>query len=425
MSGRDGAVRRELRRSQLWAFAGYARRLPGFLRRRVDADESRSWVEESLRARAANFCRILELAVFRNLRSPYRPLFEDAGIELADVVQLVREQGLEGTLGRLYDAGVRVTLDEFKDARLFAGTQPRPLARQASFDNPLLRATLAGTTGGSAGAPRRVLLDLDFLEYQIAYDWLIEAAHTGLRGRPVALWHPALPSLTGLNNALRYAKRGIALERWFSQNGFGAGRGPGREVLLTASTIFASRAWGPSIPRPEYVPLPAASEVARWLARKTRDQAPALLTTTAGGCVRVCLAAHEHELDISGTVFRIGGEPLTPGKARVVDATGCRALVDYSMAEIGRIGIPCGAPHALDDVHLVTDKLALIRRDRAVGRSLQVGALHVTALHPLCPKLMINVETGDYGTLERRECGCVIGDVGLEQHAHTSAATRS
>ena len=75
----------------------------------------------------------------------------------------------------------------------------------------------------------------------------------------------------------------------------------------------------------------------------------ALVNTNASSGTRICLAARERGLDISGTVFRLGGEPLTPARARVVASTGGRAATQYGMGEIGPIGLPCGDPEVEDE----------------------------------------------------------------------------
>jgi hypothetical protein len=83
------------------------------------------------------------------------------------------------------------------------------------------------------------------------------------------------------------------------------------------------------------------------------------------------------------------------------------------------IGLACRAPHAPDDVHLVSDKTATIQRDRAVGGSgARVAALFHTTLLPASPKVMLNVESGDYGVLEERECGCGVLPRGFRRHLH-------
>ena len=48
-----------------------------------------------------------------------------------------------------------------------------------------------------------------------------------------------------------------------------------------------------------------------------------------------------------------------------------------------------------------------------------MGALVYTTLLPYSPKVMLNVESDDYGELEARSCGCVFEELGLRLHLHT------
>lgn len=68
-------------------------------------------------------------------------------------------------------------------------------------------------------------------------------------------------------------------------------------------------------------------------------------------------------------------------------------------------------------MHVLQDKVALIQRRTSVPGA-EVAAFFLTTLLPSCPKLMLNVETGDYGVLERRACGCGLDQLGLGQHVH-------
>lgn len=405
----------------LTAFARYARRLPGFLTHPVGAEEAGGRFAAALASREENFLHLIRYAVLPHARSPYRALLAHAGIEYGDVARMVEKDGVEGALARLFDAGVRVSHDEFKGRQPLRRSGLTLATDVRDFDNPLLGATLAGTTGASRGRGTRVPFDLDFLAYRVVDDWLTAAAHGDLDGRPVALWRPAPPGVAGLNNALLLAKRGVRIERWFAHHGYMPRRGFRRGLLLTGYTVLASRVWGTTpIPLPEKTPAEAAAIVAGWLAAKRAAGSPGLLNASASSCVRVCQAAQEHSIDIAGSVFRVGGEPFTEGKARVVRESGCRALAHYGMTEIGRIGLPCAAPEALDDVHLTSDRLAVLRRERPAGSGLgRVGAFHFTTLHPRSPKLMLNTESGDYGMITERDCGCAIGRAGLSRHLHS------
>ena len=94
----------------------------------------------------------------RNPRSPYRPLFAQAGIELGDLAVLVRSEGLDRALGRLYDAGVRVAYEEFKGRRPLERPGLTLAVQPDDFDNPALGLAVGWTTAGSRGPARRVLL---------------------------------------------------------------------------------------------------------------------------------------------------------------------------------------------------------------------------------------------------------------------------
>lgn len=404
-------------RRELGALARYASGLRRFLREPLTRDEARALVTAGLEARGENFLRLLDSAVFRRKRSPYSALFRLAGIEAGDVARLVRDDGVEAALGRLYDAGVYVGLDEFKGRRPIVRPGLELEVDPGDFDLPLPGRAMPGRTGGSRGPARRVLVDLDHRLHQAAYHSLTMEAFA-LDGRPLAVWRAAPPAFAGIGAVVTHAKLGIVFDRWFSQTRLTPRGGLAREYLFTVATLLAGRTTGRRLPFPRHVPVGEAQPVARWLAEKKAEGPPAYVSTTASSGVRACLAALESGLDIEGTFFRLGGEPFTPAKARVFERAGCVAVGNYSLTEAGRVGIPCADPAALDDYHIATDKLALIRRDRPIGRDgSSVGAFMLTTVGPSCPKLMINVDTGDYGTLVERDCRCPLGLLGLRLHA--------
>ena len=47
---------------------------------------------------------------------------------------------------------------------------------------------------------------------------------------------------------------------------------------------------------------------------------------------------------------------------------------------------------------------------------MHVDAFRITSLFPTSPKVFINMENGDYGTLETRSCGCKLDALGLTTH---------
>jgi hypothetical protein len=160
--------------------------------------------------------------------------------------------------------------------------------------------------------------------------------------------------------------------------------------------------------------------MARWLAEMSAVGRPAQLETNHSPAVRICLAALDHGLDIGGTVFHLTGEPYTPAKAEALANAGARALDRYANVECGVMGIACASPSSFDDQHLVRDKLALLKVAKQMpGITGSVEALFLTTLTPNTPKLMLNVETGDYATVSERDCGCPFGELGFSTHLST------
>jgi hypothetical protein len=393
-------------------------RLPAFFRETIGPDRARALVSTWRGRREESFLELLERAVYANPGSPYRPLLEAAGIELGDARRLVADRGLEGALARLRDVGVYTTLDEFKGrAPLERGEVSRPLG-DGDFDNPLIAGQWWGATGGSRGTSSRVAVDLTRLQHESAYQSLVRRSFR-LDGRPFGIWRVIPPSRAGLNNYLYQVKSGASVQRWFNPYRPPRDRESLSFALFTAYTLRAGRRFGGELRRPEYCPTDEAGRVAGWLAECRRAGRPAVLDAQAGLGVRACLAALDRGLDISGTFFRFGGEPFTEAKSEVVAATGSRAACHYSMTELGRVGCACGDPAALDDVHFMSDKLALLQNDRRVGSTRStVAILAYTTLLPNTSKIMINVESDDYAVVSERACDCAFGELGLTTHLH-------
>jgi hypothetical protein len=400
----------------LAVFVRYARRLPRFLRNTLTREEARRTIEQQLRAREESFLAILDRAVYRNDRSPYRGLLAAAGLVLGDVARLVREFGLEGALARLYDAGVRITLDEFKGRAPIERPGLSMPRGDRAFDNPLVTKHLELASGGSRGPRRRTAVDLDLLEYEAAHHLLFCDAFD-LWERPFCLWQTTLPSGSGINNALRQLRVGRPVAAWFSPYRAPPGLEPLKYAIFTAYSIGAARLFGARLAGPEHCPPEQAERVARWLAERKAEGQPAWLDAQAALAVRACTAAGAEGLDISGTFFRLASEPFTEEKAAVIADAGGHAVCHYSMSEVSRVAVACGDPASFDDMHFLADKLAVIQRDRSVGVSgATVGAFYYTTLLLSSPKVMINVESDDYGQLEERSCGCPWGQVGLTLH---------
>jgi hypothetical protein len=86
------------------------------------------------------------------------------------------------------------------------------------------------------------------------------------------------------------------------------------------------------------------------------------------------------------------------------------------MGETGRIAVACPRGEAVDDAHIVEDKMAVIQEPRRGGSGAPAPVNVYTTLHGATPKLMLNVESDDYGLLARRSCGCLLDEVGYDLH---------
>ncbi len=394
----------------LWALRRY-------LAHTLTLAEAEEQIRRHLREREAGFLRVLRQGIFDHEPSPYRKLLAHYRIGYDDVAAWVRERGVEGALGSLYDAGVYVTLDQFKGRAPIERPGFSLRTEAANFDSPILTSYFAAETGGSGGTPRRIRVDLDALGYEAAYA-LIAAQRLGQEIEPYAIWRPIPPAAAALKDVLRRAKAGLSIGRWFSQTDPHMLRD--KQAAFTGLMVRTLRFWGARIAIPEHVPTEQAHVVARWLAQQTAAGRPGHMSLGASSAIRVCTTAQELGLDISGAMFRVGGEPHTEAKAQIIRQAGAHSINSYAMSEVGRIGVTCGNPSALDQVHLVADKMALIQRPPSGQRGDDsIGAFYLTTLLPTLPKLMLNVETGDYGVVEERDCGCPWSALGLHTCIHT------
>lgn len=399
---------------QLRMYKRFALGLPAHLRRRITIDEARAIVAERLVRREGNFLRMMERTVYARPSSPYRWLVDQAGIELGDLKATLRDCGLETTLGGLREAGVYVTFQEFKGSvpmvRNGRDFHPRP----ADFGNPLLGGSYEAESGGSTGTPRRVITDLANLLAQSPALMLFDDAH-GLLGLPGGLWLEPLPA-SGLNGILSWAPYGAVPERWFTSLGRDYRRAL-RFRLANRAAFAIARAVGVKIPHPEYVPHDDTIRIARWAAGARDREGGSLLRTSVSRAVRVALAASEAGLDLTGVAITAGSEPPTVAKVGTILRSGARLATHYFSMEVGAIGMGCARPVDPNDQHFLSDHLAVITNPRAVpGFDRPVGPFHFTTLLPTARSILLNVETDDYGWIERRRCGCPLAEAGYDLH---------
>ncbi len=385
----------------------FARDLPPFVRTPIRYDQAVDTVRDNVARRSARLLELVERSVEGNARSPYRRLLLAAGCEPGDIRAMVAADGPEGTLARLARAGVYVTFDELKGrAEAVRGSQRFHFA-ESDFDNPNPVPHFSLRTGGTGGSPRRIERSLRMVD-GIVFDKIVAHAAHGITRPEHVFWMTA-----PIVNMLSFARMGEPTAAWFYP----------LEELPSATRIGAryvaaiGRLGGYRFPIPRTASLQNTGHIVDWLAPRMRAGRTVCLSATASAAVRVAVAAAERGLVLDGVYFLTSGEPVTAARRRELDASGARTIVNYGMVEAGLMAISCGAPDGPDDLHVLSSRFALIRRPRPVANSATtVAAFLLTTLDPDAPKVLINAETGDYGDLRRRECGCLLGRVGLREH---------
>ncbi len=386
-----------------------------YLRRPLTPEDCHRRARAGLAQRSASFLRMLEHGVFGVPSSPYRRLLEHADVGMSDLRLSVEDKGVERTLSDLHAAGVYLTLGEFKGRTPIVRGGLTIYTRTRDFDNPLSGRHVMTTTGGSRSSGTRIYVDLAHYEQDAVYDYLFAEAF-GLLDRPWGSWRTTPPHGAGIKSHLSRAKLGRRSVEWFSQSRLRFRSRAWKHAVLMETVFLGSLVAGRPVRRPRHVPLKEAWRVAAWLEEQRSAGNPALLNTNAASGVRVAMAALERSMDISGTVFRLGGEPFTEAKASVLRSAGALGASHYTMGETGRIAVACPKGEAVDDAHIVEDKIAIIQKPRSGGSGEPAPVNVYTTLHGATPKLMLNVESDDYGPLTRRSCGCLLDEVGYDLH---------
>jgi hypothetical protein len=397
-------------------YGRFALGLRGFLRKTITLEEAQAIVGQRLAERETNFLRLVERGIFGYPRSPYLPLLKLAQVELGDIQNMVRAKGLEDALRALREAGVYITFEEFKGREPIVRHWQVIRVQIHDFDNPHLKHYYYTQSGGTTGAGTRVAVDLDHLVAQTPLIMLAHHAH-GVLHVPTAIWHSILPDSTGINNILHGIRFGHLAQKWFSPVTSRDLRPSLKNRLATQYIIAMGRLSGVRIPAPELVNLDQAIVVARWAAETLKVQGVCLIRAHLSMALRIYIAAREEGLDLAGVIFMGGGEPPTPAKVSEITRAGERWIPNYFFSEAGAIGWGCARPADSNDIHLFKDALALIQFPRRVPNSgISVDAFYFTTLLPTAPKLMLNVESDDYGVIENRPCGCPLETYGFTEH---------
>ncbi|MGH9200444.1 MAG: hypothetical protein ACRD2A_04320, partial [Vicinamibacterales bacterium] len=386
-----------------------------FLKHRLTLEEAKQIVRDRMAHREEHFLRMIETSIYGYPRSPYLPLLKMAGCGLGDLRTLVRQEGVEGALRQLRDQGVYVTFEEFKGRQpIVRNGQTIPVTAR-DFDNPIARREFRFQTGGSTGAASTVASNLDHIAARAPNRVVTLAAH-GLLGAPTALWRGILPD-RGIGQIFFGALIGNVPQRWFSPFGRRESRSWLKYVLATYYPMLCMRLAGLHVPLPTYVNEDDAIIVARWAADTAKAHGRCLIRTGISRGVRLALAAQANGLDLTGVTLTGGGEPPTLAKVGAINRSGARFVPNYGMSEASQPGSGCVNPVDASDVHLFKDAVALFTHPYHVDTfGVTVPSFNMTTLLPTTPKIMLNVQTDDYGIVEERHCGCELESYGYTTH---------
>lgn len=401
-------------RDDVKMYARFTRDMRKFLGQRLSLSQARAIVQQRMQEREQNFLRLVERAVYGHSTSPYLALLQHARYDLPDLRARVGEIGLTDTLRELREAGVYIDFEEFKGRAPIVRDGLELAVKASDFDNPYLSGYLTKESGGSTGSGTRTSQDLDHYAALAPHQMLARQAH-GVLDVPFVIWRGILPDGSGMNNVLQSTYYGHPPALWFSQLAPFATKHV-KYTLASYSFVLLGRVNGAPIPLPRYVPLDRSIVVTRAIADLLAKYGKCLVSSVVSRAVRVCLAASENGIDLSGATFLIAGEPLTRAKARIIQAAGARCYTNYGM-EAGRIAHGCACPLDETDVHVARDAIEIFARPTAVpGFDVSVPVLNFTTLLPSTPKIMLNLQADDYAIVETRACGCELETLGWDMH---------
>jgi len=382
-----------------------------YVRERMTLEEAQAKVAQRMPRREERFLSMVQRAVLSNAKSPYRKMLAEAGMDYGRLQGLVREHGLEGALEELRQRGVFVAYEDFKAIDAHGRSDSEKFDRGVSFDNPFTGPGFSTRSSGTRSAGSRLVLDFAS-QREMSAHWLLQSAEFGMLNAVKARYFPILPSGAGIGAVLRANYMRERLEAWFTPlDPRGA---PWVHRLQTGLVTGALRLAGGTAPRPQYVALSRPAPIARWLAERGQKGQMCALYGYASSVVRVCLAAKEEGLELSGARFCLQGEPVTEAKREAVRAIGAVPVVVYSAMETGPLGSTCRESQGPDDMHFFTDSFAMIQHTRPVGPDgTPARPFLLTSLLAEAPKILLNVEIDDCGEVSERPCGCFWGRLGL------------
>ena len=387
--------------------ARLTRDLPGFLRSPLSIEEAIARVRRRLASREQHFLASVERTIFGYSRSPYLKLLRHVGCTLGDLTRLVSHEGIEGALSALLRQGVYVTFDELKGRSVAVRGSARFTFAPGDFDSPLTRAHYYTYTGGSRGKPVRIPRHFRYVE-ELSSGRGATVAAFGVEGARHVFW------LTNpLTTMLLAKKLGGEAALWVHPLRIF----PTKGKLAARYFNVMGRLVNSSFPMPQLLEPGDADRLVTWLVRQPHDGRPWVVDTVPSSAVRLAVAARDLGVSLEGVTFALQSEPVTEARYRHMVESGARVMAYYTSIEMSNVAASCALGSAADDLHLFADRYALVERERPlVEGGPGVRAMLLTTLTDGIATVAFNTELGDYATVERRDCRCLLGDLGLTTH---------
>jgi hypothetical protein len=392
-------------------------RLPRFLRTPIRPEQARPILRHRLERREADFLDLVGRTVFGPTPSPYRPLLAHAGCGYDDLAALVGREGLEGALHALYRRGVYLTADEFKGRRPVVRGSFSMTVHPIQFGNPLTTVHVPTQSSGSRGERTAAGIDLAHLRDQAVGLCLF------LEARGAARWvhaHCGVPGGSALHAMLRLSAAGLPPRAWFSHVDPATPDLQARYRWSVRVVRWGSWLAGRPFGYPRYVRPDDPDPIIEWIVQVRRAGLVPHLRATPSTAVLISQAALDAGIDVRGTEFTVGGEPLTPTRAATIARAGVAAVPQYASVESGHVGYGCLAAAAADDHHLLSDLQAVVQPGAdGAGTGLPPEAIMLTSLRRSAPFILLNVSSGDMARADDRSCGCPLEGLGWRTHLHT------
>ncbi len=390
-----------------------------FFRDPINLERVKDDLKREIDQRENRFLQLAKAEIFAREDSPYLRLMRMAGCTYSDLRASVEMNGLEAALCELAANGVYLTDAEFKGKKDVVRSGDSFRCRLEDFEPTKKPHGFLTNSSGTTGRITPSFNSLPWIGKQSMGMLLFAQAHGLLECRNAMLDTYSSGS-HGLFYFLSLAKAGIAPDRRFSRDAPASTLAYAYHRLIAGEVARAGQWFGSGFPTLEILADGKPDAIVEWSADHHRNNRATCIRAVASSAAYIARAAHRMGVSLEGTTFIVSGEPMTAGKQKVIERVGAKFAVTYGFTP-GSIfvGLGCAKRRHIDEMHIDEHMLAVVEHPNAVSVGGQsVRPLLITTLDPSERYLRLNTENGDYATLERRSCGCALGEAGMTQIVH-------